>query len=220
MERGRRPRRGARGHPGAPGHPRARARGDRLAGCVGGGHRHRVLAQPPGSRRAQPERRQRAHRGAVRVRPARIRPRHRRDGASSSRARQAAETASIRSRRWPGPTTADISHTSWHRLCGACFEDFPQEVLDAGGPWLYDASTDTAAPAGTLPRALLRVAGHLARRLAGGLHRAFGIRARAPCPGRGRNRFRGSSRASRAAWLAGTTAILAGRHADHHPARR
>ena len=30
------------------------------------------------------------------------------------------------------------------RMCGACFEDFPQEVLDAGGPWLYDASTDTA----------------------------------------------------------------------------
>ena len=30
------------------------------------------------------------------------------------------------------------------RMCGACFEDFPQEVLDAGGPWLYDNATGTA----------------------------------------------------------------------------
>lgn len=30
------------------------------------------------------------------------------------------------------------------RMCGACFEDFSQEVLDEAGPWLYDASTDVA----------------------------------------------------------------------------
>ena len=42
--------------------------------------------------------------------------------------------------------SADGRHLAYTvtRSCGACFEETPQEVLDAAGPWVYDATTGAA----------------------------------------------------------------------------
>ena len=106
------------------------------------------------------------------------------------------------------------------RMCGACFEDFPQEVLDAGGPWLYDNATGTARQLEPCPERYcesldISPDGSLVAYTA-----QFRIRARAPRPDRGRNRSRWFIAANRVARPARTTAILAGWHADRHPAGR